>query len=68
MKMKFLNWLESKRIKYELTQLQSGHEGIFINAGDRYKVLEYCFKHKLLENYEFRENFEKVLLIFKIKE
>lgn len=60
-----IDFFIKNKITFELTQLTSGKEGIFINATDRQQVLEYCFKHKLLENYEYRQNYEKVLLIFK---
>jgi hypothetical protein len=65
MKHTIINWFNKHNIPYKLTRLQSGNEGIFINYEDREKVLRYCFKQKLLERYEYRANYEKVLLIMK---
>lgn len=64
MKITILNWFIKNKIPFSMT-VKKGFETLIIESKNREKALNYCFKHKLIQSYNYIENETKVELIFK---
>jgi hypothetical protein len=64
MKIIILNWFIKNKIPFSMT-VKEGFETLIIDSNNREKALNYCFKHKLIQAYNYIENETKVELIFK---